>query len=186
MTLEKRVDRIEHEVNTLKQDIQRTLLVMQEKLREPPPDIGRWRRKAWIISLLNILLALTLFTNLRFYTSISPQGASLSVAPWLRAVWVTLAFVWLLLQMYPLALLISEEEPDSREAGWQNMAKLLSANPGLTLTLTMLTLVLAAISALFPPLWFIVVVALLALVAVGVIGHVLRAGPHSATRKGKQ
>ncbi len=168
--LEQRVETLEREVETLKGEIRGTLLDVRASLSEKPPSPARWRDRAWVLALLNVLLAIVLFTNIRFYT---PGDGSL-LSPWLQAFWVALAFVWLLLQMYPLALLLDQEEEQAREVAWRNAAAIFASSPGLTLALTLVVLVVAVISALFPSLWLVLMVALLAVVCVNAVGHLVR------------
>ena len=166
MELEQRVEILEREIDVLKGEIQQTLLAVQANLSDKPESRSRWRRRAWVLALLNILLSITLFTNIRFYTSDTPSGVGPALVPWLRGFWVALAFVWLLLQMYPLALLLDQEEGQSREVAWRNAAAFFASNPGLTLALTVVVLVTAVISALFPSFWFVTIVVLVAVVGV--------------------
>jgi len=104
--LQHRVETLEHEMEVLKGEIRGTLLDVQQNLSQKPATPSRWEKRAWGLALLNILLAVTLFTNIRFYTSDTPFGIGSPLSTWLRAFWVALAFVWLILQMYPLALLL--------------------------------------------------------------------------------
>lgn len=174
MELEQRVETLEREVEILKGEIRGTLLDVQESLAEKPASPSRWRKRAWVLALLNTLLAITLFTNIRLYTSDTPLGVSSSLAPWLRAFWIALAFLWLVIQMYPLALLLDQEEQQSREVAWRNAAALFVSSPGMTLALTLLVLAVAVVGMLFPSLWFVLTVALLAVVCVNAAGPLLR------------
>ena len=174
MELEQRMETLEHELKILKGEIRGTLLDVRENLAQKPPNPSRWQKRAWGMALLNILLALTLFTNVRLYTSDIPVGVSATLVPWLRGFWVALAFVWLLLQMYPLALLLDQEEPRPREMAWHNAARIFASNPTLTLALTLLVLTVAVISMLFPSLWFMLTVALLAVACANGMLYLLR------------
>jgi hypothetical protein len=172
--LEHRVEMLECEVKVLKEDIRKALLDVRDSLPEKPISPSQWRKKAWVLALLNVLLAIALFTNIHLYVSDTPLGISSTLASWLQAFWVALTFVWLILQMYPLALLLDQEGKQSREVAWHNAASLFIFNPGLTIALTMLVLVVAIISILFPALWFVVTAALLAVVCLNVVGYLLR------------
>jgi hypothetical protein len=178
MGLEQRVERLERENRILKNEIQGTLLQVQEELsREetPSPSPTRWRKRAWVLALLNTLLAVTLFSTVRVYASGEPWGLDSWMLPWLRGFYVALTFVWLLLQLYPVALLLQEEDNASREIAWRNAGKAFASNPGLTLAVTVAVLGAAAISALFPPIWFGVVASLLVVVCLNAIVGWLRA-----------
>ena len=174
MELERRVETLERELRILKGEIRGTLLDVQESLAEKPANPSRWRKRAWVLALLNLLLSIVLFTNIRLYTPDPAPGGGSLVDPWLQAFWVALAFVWLLLQMYPLALLLEQEEPVARDAAWRNAGALFRSNPGLTLALTVVVLVVAVASVLFPSLWFVLTVALLAVVCLNAAGPLLR------------
>ena len=171
--LEQRVEGLEREVGVLKSEIRATLLEVQEELvREVGPtstDSAQWRKRAWVLALLNTLLAVTLFSTVRVYASGEPFGLDSWVMPWLRGFYVALTFVWLLLQLYPVALLLQEEDGASREIAWRNAGKAFASNPGLTLGVTVAVLGAAAISALFPPVWFAVVAVLLVVVCLNAI-----------------
>lgn len=176
MELEQRVETLEHEVGILKGEIRGTLLEVQESLAEKPASPSQWRKRAWALALLNTLLAITLFTNIRLYTSDTPFGVSSSLAPWLRAFWIALAFLWLVIQMYPLALLLDQEEQQSREAAWRNAAALLVSSPGMTLALTLLILAVAVVGMLFPSLWFVVTTVLFVAVCINAMAYLRQLG----------
>ena len=156
MELEHRVKTLEHELDNLKSEIRRMLLGIQESLSEEPVGASGWRKRAWGLALLNILAAITLFTNVHFYT---PGNVSIEISPtlspWLRALWVAVAFLWLILQMYPLALLLAQEEQRLRGWALRNAIALLTANPGFTVVLALSVLIVALVSVLFPALWFL-------------------------------
>jgi len=173
--LEHRVEKLEREFETLKEAIQGTLLAVQKSLPEKPTSPLRWQKGAWGLALLNLLLAITLFTNIRFYTSDdTSSGIAPHLSSWLRSFWIALAFLWLILQMYPLALLLNQEDRRSCEVAWRNAAALFISNPGLTLALTLSVLVVSTVSMLFPSLWFVVVVALFVIVCVNAARYLLR------------
>jgi len=168
--LQHRVETLEHEMEVLKGEIRGTLLDVQQNLSQKPATPSRWQKRAWGLALLNILLAVTLFTNIRFYTSDDdPFGIGSPLSTWLRAFWVALAFVWLILQMYPLALLLDQESKQSRELAWRNAATLFMSNPGQTLALTLFVLAVAVVSMLFPAAWFLITLALLAMVCINMV-----------------
>ncbi len=156
MELEHRVKTLEHEMEDLKGEIQETLLGIQKGLSEEPVGASGWQKRAWGLALLNILAAITLFTNVRFYTpGNAPIEISPALSPWLRALWVAVAFLWLILQLYPLALLLEQEDQRLPGGALRNATALLTANPGFTAVLALLVLLVAVTSVLFPALWFL-------------------------------
>ncbi|HUX75529.1 MAG TPA: YesL family protein [Anaerolineae bacterium] len=133
----------------------------------------RYFWKAWGLALLNILVAVILFTNIRFYTPANvPFDISPSVSQWIQAFFVGMALLWVIVQMYPLALLFEQEDQRLRVA-LRNAAVLLITNPGFTIVLLLLLLIVAAISTAIPLLWFMVTVALLAVVCNRAVLHLL-------------
>jgi protein-S-isoprenylcysteine O-methyltransferase Ste14 len=179
MELEQRVEQLERENRVLKNEIRQTLLEVQRELsQEPAPTATpeHWRKRAWVLALLNTLLAVTLFSTVRVYASGEPWGLGDWLVPWLRGFYVALTFVWLLLQLYPVALLLQEEDRASQDIAWRNAGRAFASNPGLTLAVTVAVLGAAAISALFPPIWFGVVALLLVAVCLNAIVGWVRLG----------
>jgi hypothetical protein len=100
----------------------------------------RYFWKAWGLALLNILVAVILFTNIRFYTPANvPFDISPSVSLWIQALFVGVTLLWVIVQMYPLALLFEQQDQRLRVA-LRNAAVLLIANPGFTIVLLLLAL----------------------------------------------
>jgi len=133
----------------------------------------RYFWKAWGLALLNILVAVILFTNIRFYTPANvPFDISPSVSQWIQAFFVGVALLWVIVQMYPLALLFEQEDQRLRVA-LRNAAVLLITNPGFTIVLLLLLLIVAAISTAIPLLWFVVTLALFAVVCNRAVLHLL-------------
>ncbi len=133
----------------------------------------RYFWKAWGLALLNILVVIIVITNLWFYT---PANAPFEIHPtlglWMRALWIAVALLWLALQMYPLALLLEQEDQRLRVA-LRNTAVIFIANPGFTLVLAALLLIVAVISTLLSALWFLVTLALFAVVCNKAVRHLL-------------
>jgi hypothetical protein len=164
--LEQRVKALEDQVRMLKNDIQGTLADIRVVLPDKPAAPARWQGKAWLLALLNMLVAVTLFTNIYLYVPIAaPFALSPLLHTWLRALWIAVAFVWLLLQMYPLALLLEQENQQWQGLVWRNALGFLRAHPGLMLGLTLVVLVMALLNAVFPAMWFVVGLVILAAVA---------------------
>lgn len=174
MEVEQRIQVLEEEVRTLKLDIQRTLVEIRENLPEKSAPAVKWEKKAWVLALLNILLAVVLFTNVSFFMT---GGAAFSLDPtlasWIRALWVAIAFIWLLLQMYPLALLLEQEDRQWQGVVWRNALAFFRARPGLWVLLTLIVLVVAIIDAVVPAAWLIIALALLIAVASFTLRNVL-------------
>jgi hypothetical protein len=175
MELDQRVEALERKVAALEEEIRETLLDVQESLSKKPagPSPARWQKKAWVLALLNLLLAIVLFTNIRLYTPEPSLEGNPLLSSWLHALWVALAFVWLILQMYPLGLLLDQEDSQSRKMAGRNAVALFKSNPRLTLIATMSALVMAVVSALFPSLWLVVMAILAITLCANGVGFVL-------------
>lgn len=174
MELESRVADLERQVAELKTEIHRTLLEIEKTLPEKPAPPRNWNRGAWVLALVNLLMAVVLLGNAYLF---APLQASLGIEPvmmdWMRALWLVIAFVWMLLQLYPLALLLMQQEQDWQHVSWRNALKVMRARPGLLLTLTLLLLVSALIDAVMPAAWLIIVCIVLVLVTAVVLRSVL-------------
>jgi hypothetical protein len=168
LTLEDRITALEQENQALKRDIQDTLLSLHEDLQHTPPRPAgeRWSRRAWALALLNLVLALTLFVNVNYFTLEGlPADLSATTVMWLRGLWVALSFVWLVLQLYPLALLYESEERALRGIAWRNALKMLGSSPALLVSLTGGVLLVALISAIAPIAWLWLVVTMIVIIA---------------------
>jgi uncharacterized membrane protein YesL len=133
----------------------------------------RYFWKAWGLALLNILVAIVVLTNLRFYTPVNaPFKINPTLSLWIQAVFVGIALLWLIIQMYPLALLLEQEDQRLRVA-LRNAAVLLITSPGFTVVLVLLLLIVAIASTVFPVLWFLVTLALYAVVCNKAVLHLL-------------
>jgi uncharacterized membrane protein YesL len=178
MGTEQRLDRLEREIEVLRTEVQRTLLAVHAGLerRFSSGSGSEWQKTAWGLALLNMLLAITLFANIRFYALEDvPFGISPALGPWVRGFWLALACLWMILQMYPLALLLDQDGQQRHRAVLGNAVTFLAANPGYTILLTLLVLLVAVVSAFFPVLWFVIILALFAMVCNRVVRHLLEA-----------
>ncbi len=174
MELEERVSALEREIKLLKQDIQTTLQAIQQTLPEKPAPTGRWQQKAWVLALLNILLAVALFTNIYLYL---PEGSPFNLSPtlaaWLRAFWIAAAFMWLMLQLYPLALLLEQDDRQWQGVVWRNARSYFRARPGLMVGLTLIVLLIAVVNSIFPEMWFVLALILLVVMALVGAQHII-------------
>lgn len=164
--LEVRVAELELEVKELKTEIRRTLAEIAATLPEKPAPPRNWNRAAWVLALVNLLMAVVLLGNAYLFAPLQQAFALSPLAlTWLRAVWLVIAFVWMLLQLYPLALLLTQEEREWRRVSWQNALHIVRARPGLILVLTGLVLLSALINTVMPAAWLLLTLALLVAVA---------------------
>jgi hypothetical protein len=133
--------------------------------------------KAWVLTVINILGFAIAFVNLWFFVTsdaLFETGTALSLA--IAAFWLAMGFLWLVFQMYPLALLMEQEDQRLRTA-LRNAAVLLIANPGFSVLLALLLLSLAVfIGLVLLPLWFIILWAFFAVACNKAVLHLLK--PH--------
>jgi hypothetical protein len=166
MEQEERLAALEREVRLLKEEIQQTLIDIQQTLPDRPTPPARWQKKAWLLALLNILLAVALFTNIYLYLpENSPFTLNPTLATWLRAFWIAMAFMWLILQLYPLALLLEQDDQQWQGIVWRNARSYLRAKPGTIVLLTGVVLLVAIVESIFPAIWLVVAFSLLVVVA---------------------
>ncbi|MBI5654016.1 MAG: hypothetical protein HZC40_26745, partial [Chloroflexi bacterium] len=74
--------------------------------------------------------------------------------------WIALAFVWLLLQIYPLALLLEHEDPEWQELAWRNAIGFFRNRPDVLVLLTIVVLVVALVNTVLPAAWLLVMLML--------------------------
>jgi len=133
----------------------------------------RYFWKAWGLALLNILVVVIVPINLRFYTpDIAPFEISPLLSTWLRGLFIAITLLWTIIQMYPMALLLEQEDQRLRVA-LRNAAVLFIANPGFTIVLALLLLILAVVSVFLPVLWVLVTVAFFAVACNKAVLHLL-------------
>ena len=129
--------------------------------------------KSWGLALVNIFVGLLLYSNFRFY---NPETIPFDVNPlvilWVRDLFLVIGLLWIVAQMYPLALLIEQEDQRLRVA-FRNMAVLAITSPGFTIVLALLLLVFIVVSTAIPMLWFLVSVSLIAVVCNKAVVHLL-------------
>jgi hypothetical protein len=170
MELEQRVQLLEEQVRTLRFEIQKTLVDIQATLPEKAAEPSRWEKRAWVLALLNIMMAVVLFTNIYFFLPGSTAfGLDPIVVGWLRALWVAIAFVWLLLQMYPLMLLLEQEDRQWQGVVWRNAVAVFRDRPVIWVLVTLVVLLVAIVDTVVPAAWLFIALALLLAVAMLVV-----------------
>jgi uncharacterized membrane protein YesL len=133
----------------------------------------RYFLKAWGLALINILVMAIVLTNVWFYApDVVPFNISRTLAVWIRGIFVALGFIWWCYQLYPMAMLLEQEDQRIRLA-LRNSAILLIANPGVTFVLGALSLLVIALSLRFPPL-ILLALSLVAVVCNAVVIHLLK------------
>jgi hypothetical protein len=186
MDTEQRIEALEQEVKIFKNEIQETLADIQQNLPEPAAPPVRWQKKAWSLAILNMLLAVALFTNVYFYIpGNAPFDMNATLAAWLRAFWIVMAFMWLLLQMYPLALLLEQEDGQWQGVARRNVMAFLRAHPSFIVVVTLAVLIVSVINLVLPVTWLIIAAIVLVGVASIALWHMVelhRAQAHTHSK----
>lgn len=166
MELEERIRNLEKQVNALNTEIRTTLNEIQKTLPEKPVRVNHWNRTAWVLALVNLLMAVLLLDNSILFTPLLKTFAPYPlVAEWLRSLWLVFAFLWLLFQLYPLALLLTQEEREWKSVSWRNALRMIAARPGLLLVMTLFVLLTVVINAVMPAAWLVITLVLLVAIA---------------------
>ncbi len=110
----------------------------------------------WRWGALNLVAAFIVVMNLWFYGYIAQPLGTL-----LRALWIGLALIWAIVQMYCFPVLLEQEAPRVWLA-LHNAFALSARHPLFTLTCASATALLALVSIATPFLWMIFTVAFLA------------------------
>jgi len=177
MTLEQmqqRIDALEREVKTLKGEIQHTLVEIQKNLPERNTTAARWQKKAWLLAIVNMFIAIVLFSNIYLYLPGSlPWTMDPTIAVFLRAFWIALAFVWLVLQLYPLALLLEQQDPEWQELAWRNAAGFFRNRPDVLVLLTVVVLLVALVNTVIPAAWLVIALMLLLVAGSAAVRYML-------------
>jgi len=142
--------------------------------------------RSWALALINIFLLLVVLTNIRFYDpDLNPLIHSETLSAWIRGFFIVLGFLWWCYQIYPMAVLLEQEQP---RIGWalRNSAILFIANPGFTILLGILVIVWAIICTLVPPLLALVSLSLLAVVCNQAVVYLLKPFREKAKKESDQ
>lgn len=133
----------------------------------------RYFWKTWKLALLNLLVTTVLVSNIWFYGQKNlPFALDASIKIGIRAFFTMALGLWLLYQMYPLAMLLEQKDQRLKTA-LRNAALVYLTKPVFTIVLGLLLLIVAAISTFIPLLWPIATLALFAVVCNKAVLHLL-------------
>ena len=136
----------------------------------------RYFFKAWGLALLNILVMVIVVTNVRFYApDVAPFEINSTLSAWIGGFFIAAGFLWLVLQLYPMAALLEQEDQRLRVA-LRNSVVFFITNPGFTIVLALLLLLIAIVSTLLTIPWVLITLAFFAVVCNKAVLHVLK--PH--------
>jgi len=119
--------------------------------------------KSWLFMLLNLVAAAIFYTNFQFYGGSDAQWAVI-----VRGLFVGLAVMWCLVQIYVFPMLLEQQEPRLLMA-LRNAAFLAFASPITTLVLAILMLLVAGLSIGLTLPFAVAMMAVLCLMANGAV-----------------
>lgn len=119
--------------------------------------------QSYLLALLNLLVAVLVYTNLAFYAQMEGQWTVI-----VRGIFVGLAVMWVLIQMYVFPMLLEQEEPRLLLA-LRNAAFLAFASPITSLILGVLMVLVAVLSIGLTLPFAVAMAALLSLMANGAV-----------------
>ncbi|MCX7681354.1 MAG: DUF624 domain-containing protein [Anaerolineae bacterium] len=129
--------------------------------------------KSLKLALLNVLVLVIVYTNIRFYTpEVAPFKISREVSAWISVFFTLTGLIWLMIQMYPMALLLEQEDERVRIA-LRNAAFLTGLKPGFTLLLFVTLVLIGIVSLLLPILWPLVTLSFYAVLCNKAVLHLL-------------
>ncbi len=133
----------------------------------------RYFGRSWLFAVLNILVLGLIFINVNFYVpDVVPIDMSLTVSMAIRTFFIFLGILWILYQMYPMAMLLEQEEQRVFLA-LRNAGVLLLANPGFTLVFGILLAVVGVVSVLLPALLAMLTLSFFAVACNNAVVHLL-------------
>lgn len=133
----------------------------------------RYFWKSLKLALINILFLVVVYTNIRFYTpEVAPFKISQEVSAWISVFFTLTGLIWLMIQMYPMALLLEQEDERVRIA-LRNAAFLTALRPGFTLLLFITLILIALLSSVIVVLWVLVTLSFYAVLCNKAVLHLL-------------
>ena len=124
---------------------------------------------SWRWALLNLLVLAILFSNLVFYTE--QEG---DIFFWVRAIFIAMVIIWLLIQTYTFPLLIEQTEPRTFLA-LRNSVGLFAFDPKVALGVAISILLLAYLATMFVwPSWLLFTAGLGAYLANRTAGFIVK------------
>jgi len=116
--------------------------------------------RSYLWGLLNVFVVLVVYSNIWFYSHLEGDWTA-----WVQGLFLGLAFLWLLLQMYALPLLFEQERPHLGLA-LRNSLVLLGSHPLYGLGIMVLIIVIAIVTTVFLfPIWLLLSAGVIAYLA---------------------
>jgi uncharacterized membrane protein YesL len=124
---------------------------------------------SWRWALINLLVLAILISNIIFYTEMEGD-----IFFWVRAIFIALVLIWLLVQTYTFPLLIEQTEARVLLA-LRNSVGLFAFNPKYALGVAMVILLLAYLTTFFVwPAWLLFTAGISAYLASRATGYIVR------------
>ncbi len=111
---------------------------------------------SWKWGLLNLLVYFLLFTNFWFYGQFEGWGFLI-----LQSLFFSLTLIYSCLMIYIFPLLLEQEDPSLKTA-LRNSVAAFARFMGQSFGLLVFIIILAVVSILLPPLWFVITVSIMA------------------------
>src|SRR5580765_6434178 len=94
MELEERIKNLEKQVNALNTEIRETLSDIQKTLPEKSVRPNNWNRTAWVLALVNLMMAVLLLDNSILFAPLARTFAPYPfLDQWFQSLWVVFAFL---------------------------------------------------------------------------------------------
>ncbi|MBN1977115.1 MAG: hypothetical protein JW918_06905 [Anaerolineae bacterium] len=133
----------------------------------------RYFWKSLALALVNVVTLAILGANVWFYApGNNPWGLDSGLSSAIQIFFVILIALWLIYQMYPLAMLLEQTDQRLRTA-LRNAGVLLITRPGFAILLGLALAVVIAISTYLIVLWFLITLPLIAVVCNKAVKHLL-------------
>lgn len=133
----------------------------------------RYFWKSLVLTLVSILVLAILGANVWFYApGNNPWGLDSGLSMAIQIFFVVVIGLWLIYQMYPLAMLLEQTDQRLRTA-FRNAGVLLITRPGFAILLGLALAVVIAISTYLVVPWFLITLSLTAVVCNKAVKHLL-------------
>jgi hypothetical protein len=125
------------------------------------------------LALINVLVLAILLSNIWFYTpGNNPLNLAANVNSAIQIAFILLTIMWLVYQMYPLAMLLEQKDQRLRTT-LRNTGVLFITRPGFNILLALMLAIVIAVSTYLLVPWFVVTLAFIAIVCNKAVKHLL-------------
>lgn len=133
----------------------------------------RYFWKSLVLALVNIVVLAILVANVWFYApGNNPWNINSALSMVIQIFFVILTTLWLVYQMYPMAMLLEQTDQRLRTA-FRNAGVLLLTRPGFSILLALVLAIAIAISTYLVIPWFVLTLSFIAAVCNKAVKHLL-------------